>query len=246
MPKLFEWCSKVGIYYDAIHLQEIPGAGYGVVAAKDLPRNFIISKVPCSAMLSANEIKNSTIGNLIPTSMAESYTVKNIIFQIFVKFNAFQLPLALKLIFETFEPTEAWSPYIEFLPRALFHPLLFEPKDFIYLEGSRTYRVLTDVYFTNMIQYVQFYLHMLEQPHFCKTHDFNLWITNLILSKVYNTPINWETLTFRLFMWATVNIQSRVLETDSCTGIIDEVMVPLYDMTNHDFDKNLDCFTDKS
>ncbi len=110
----------------------------------------------------------------------------------------FQLPLALKLIFETFEPTEAWGPYVEFLPRELFHPMLFEPEDFIYLEGSRTYQFLTDHYFTYMVQYVLLYHHMLENPQICKasnilvseyfkivfTHTY-IHLLYLLISRVY-------------------------------------------------------------
>lgn len=62
---------------------------------------------------------------------------------------------------------------------------------------------------------------------------------------VYNTPMNWETLTLRLFMWAAVNVQSRVMGGEICGEPRDHVLIPLYDMMNHAFDRNVKSINDE-
>lgn len=77
VERFFAWCTQAGIFHNGITMKELqPGTdAFGVFATRNLPKNHTIIRVPCEAMLSANELRKQYLGTLIPLKANESNNV---------------------------------------------------------------------------------------------------------------------------------------------------------------------------
>lgn len=64
----------------------------------------------------------------------------------------------MKILKERLSPSEKWGPAIEILPRDYnYHPLNFEPEDFLFLEGSPAFFNVVFGFATLVKNYVEIY-----------------------------------------------------------------------------------------
>ncbi|KAJ1924437.1 hypothetical protein IWQ60_005201 [Tieghemiomyces parasiticus] len=169
----------------------VSGTGMGVVARRRLEEEEVVVRIPKSAVLSP---KSSGIANIIEDEEL-----------------AGGIALTLSVMFELARgPHSPWYGYLNSLPRKVYIPVLWQPRQLALLEGTDLARDLIN-----------------DREELASDYQ------ELILPIVTNHPDVFtppEAFTFDRFLQVTSVVTSRAFQVDNYHG---DAMVPFADLFNH-------------